>query len=178
MLQRPTKLLFTLLMFLPMAAHAHPGGSDGSHAFLQGVMHPLTGIDHLVFMLGLGFYAGFMGRRIAPRLGLVSMVAIIAGSAPWTFEIPSAAIESGVLASLALMGVALVYRRLLPVASVLPAAFMLSFVHGLAHGQTGYTGMDRAIFVAGLMLTSGVLFALASAKNPAFQNGAVADRTA
>jgi urease accessory protein len=178
MLQRPTRLLFTLLMFLPMAAHAHPDGSSGSHALLHGVMHPLTGLDHLVFMLGLGFYAGFMGRRVAPWLGLVSLAALIAGSAAWTFDIPSAAIEAGVLASLALMGVALFCRRLLPLASVLPATFVLSFVHGLAHGETGYTGMDRAVFATGLVLTSGVLFALASAKLSGLRNGFIAHRSA
>ena len=163
--------LSTVLLFLPMIAHAHGDGSAGAHALLQGLMHPLTGIDHLIFMLGLGFYAGYLGRRVAPWLGLVSFAAIIAGSAPRILDIPSAAIEAGVLASLALMGVALVYRRLLPVSSVLPAAFMLSFVHGLAHGDTGYAGMDRAIFIAGLVITSGALFALASARHPARQNG-------
>jgi urease accessory protein len=177
MLQRPPRLMFTLLMFLPLAAHAHPDGAAGSHALLQGVMHPLTGLDHLVFMLGLGLYAGFVGRRVAPWLGLLSLAAIITGAAPWTVDIPSAAIEAGVLVSLVLMGVALVYRRLLPVASVLPAAFMLSFVHGLAHGETDYIGMDRAIFIAGLVMTSGALFALASAKYTALKNGVAADRS-
>jgi urease accessory protein len=169
-------LLFTLLMLLPMAAHAHPDGPAGAHAFLHGAMHPLTGLDHLVFMLGLGFYAGFMGRRVVPWLGVVSMAAIIAGVAPWSFDIPSVAIEAGVLASLALMGVALAFRHVLPVVSVLTAAFMLSFVHGLAHGATGYAGMDRAIFATGLVLTSGVLFALASAKYPGLRNGFIAHR--
>ncbi len=44
------------LLLLPALALAHPGaGMSHAHdAFLTGLLHPLTGIDHLAAMLALG----------------------------------------------------------------------------------------------------------------------------
>lgn len=49
-----------LLSLLPTLAFAHPGhglmAADGSFSLsiLSGIMHPLTGFDHLMLALGMG----------------------------------------------------------------------------------------------------------------------------
>ena len=181
MLAKSPRILAALGMLLPVAAHAHPAEAGHTHAVLQGVLHPLTGIDHLVFMLALGIYAAHLPRKLCASMGVASMAAIILGAAPDSIGITTEVVESGVLASVALMGVALVSRRNVPAWMALPVAAVLSFLHGLAHAESGLDGVNRMEFIAGLVLTSGALFSVAallfrraSTKNPALQYGSAA----
>ena len=179
------RILAAMGMLLPIAAHAHPAEPGHTHAVLQGLLHPLTGLDHLVFMLALGIYAAHLTRRLGAGMGAASMAAIILGAMPQSIGLATEVIELGVLASLAVMGVALIARRNVPALVALPVATALSFLHGLAHAESGLDGVSRMEFIAGLVLTSGTLFAVAlllfrqiSLKNPALQNGPIAHRPA
>ena len=51
------KRIIALLALIPLAASAHVGADAGLHhgpAFIQGLVHPFTGLDHLVAMLMVG----------------------------------------------------------------------------------------------------------------------------
>ncbi len=50
-----TRLLTLASLFAAPAAFAHVGHMHGEHhSFMEGFIHPLTGLDHLVMLLGLG----------------------------------------------------------------------------------------------------------------------------
>ena len=56
-----SKPILTLLALTHAgAALAHPGDSDGAMA---GLMHPLTGIDHILAMLAVGLWGAQLGGR-------------------------------------------------------------------------------------------------------------------
>lgn len=135
-------------------------------------------------MLALGIYAAHLPRKLCIGMGAASMAAVIVGAAPQSIGLATEVIELGVLASLALMGVALISRRNMPAWMALPAAAALSLLHGLAHAESGLNGIDRMEFIAGLVLTSVALFSVAallfsrSAKDSALQNGSGANRAA
>ena len=129
-------------------------------------------------MLALGIYAAHLPRKLGASMGAASMAAIILGAVPQSIGLAAEVVELGVLASLALMGVALISRRHVPAILALPVAAVLSFLHGLAHAESGLAGVSRMEFIAGLVLTSGTLFAVAvllfrqvSLENPALQYG-------
>ena len=56
-----------------LAHHMMDGQLSATFAqgFLSGVGHPIIGIDHFLFIVGVGLLAGFMGRRLLPPLAFV-----------------------------------------------------------------------------------------------------------
>ena len=81
---KKTFALFLLMLALP--AFAHPG--HDSNPLQDGLLHPLTGLDHLLMLLGTGLGGGiphlvplaesdFIIASLGEELGLVGMFAIL-----------------------------------------------------------------------------------------------------
>ena len=104
-----------LLSLLPTLAFAHPGhelmAADGSFSLsiLSGIMHPLTGFDHLMLALGMGmlftqmhsFKKGFVALLIGLVTGFVLSLSV---------SLNSVFIEYGILLSIVLLTMALMSR--------------------------------------------------------------------
>jgi len=82
-----------------MAAHAHVG-HGATPGFTTGLLHPVTGIDHMIVILGVGMLAAQMRAGAAwalPVAFLVTMTvvaALTATGASWAWA------EYGVIASM------------------------------------------------------------------------------
>lgn len=57
---KKTFAVFLLMLALP--AFAHPG--HDSNPLQDGLLHPLTGLDHLLMLLGTGALAALTGRSL------------------------------------------------------------------------------------------------------------------
>jgi urease accessory protein len=68
-----------LLLLASGAASAHPGHGTGG-GILSGMLHPLTGMDHLFVILSFGLMTGLWAARKAGRL-IVGFVALFVASA-------------------------------------------------------------------------------------------------
>jgi len=69
------KRSITLVALLsPTAAFAHSGHSDGG--LLTGILHPITGLDHMAAMVAVGLWAALMGGKAMWRLPLAFMAAM------------------------------------------------------------------------------------------------------
>lgn len=104
-----------LLSLLPTLAFAHPGhglmAADGSFSLsiLSGILHPLTGFDHLMLALGMGmlftqmhsFKKGFVALLIGLVTGFVLSLSV---------SLNSVFIEYGILLSIVLLTMALMSR--------------------------------------------------------------------
>lgn len=104
-----------LLSLLPTLAFAHPGhglmAADGSFSLsiLSGMLHPLTGFDHLMLALGMGmlftqmhsFKKGFVALLIGLVTGFVLSLSV---------SLNSVFIEYGILLSIVLLTMALMSR--------------------------------------------------------------------
>lgn len=49
------------LALLSQGAEAHTGGGIAG-GFLSGVLHPITGWDHVIAMVAVGLWGAFLGR--------------------------------------------------------------------------------------------------------------------
>ncbi|HEX5513358.1 MAG TPA: HupE/UreJ family protein [Gammaproteobacteria bacterium] len=142
----------TLIGFSP-AVFAHPGhGLEGN--LLTGLLHPLTGLDHLLAMLAVGMYAAQRGDRslwAVPAM-FVSCAGLGAALAMTGFALPL--LETGIAASVLVFGLLLCLgaRLALPGGIALAAGFAL--FHGFAHGAAAPAG-------AGLSYALGFLTATA-----------------
>ena len=68
--------LAAALALAPTAAFAHPGIGD-AHGFMQGLAHPLGGLDHILAMVAVGIFAWQLGGRalwLVPATFIVVMM--------------------------------------------------------------------------------------------------------
>jgi urease accessory protein len=76
MKQHHLEVLFAgVLLALSLPAEAHTGHGV-AHDFRAGLLHPLLGIDHILVMIGVGLWAGWLGgvaRAWLPAVFLASM---------------------------------------------------------------------------------------------------------
>ena len=145
---------------LPALALAHPGhGVDGGavgslSSFTTGLLHPLTGLDHLLALLAVGLWSRQQRQGIVlPPVWLVLM-ALGASMAPVLPAIP--ALETSIAATVLLLGVLAAFALRVPAALSVATVGLCGFLHGLAHGQE-LSGMASG---AGFLLASAALMVL------------------
>lgn len=145
-------------VLMPVAAAAHPGHGAEGGTFLHGLLHPLTGPDHLLAMLAVGLWAALAGGRAAWRLPVGFVAALLAGFGLGSAGLPLPAVEPVILASVIVIGavVALAVRPPLGVALAMVALFGLA--HGHAHGTEG-PAAGLAAYAAGFTLATAGLHA-------------------
>jgi urease accessory protein len=147
--------LAAALLALAGTASAHTG--HGTHGFLSGIEHPF-GLDHLLAMVAVGVWsaAALQGARrwLGPLAFLGAMsVGALAGAAGFAMPL----VETGIAASVLLMGVMLAFVRQLPPALGLALIAVSASLHGLAHGSELPAGAGFASYAAGFLLTTAAL---------------------
>jgi urease accessory protein len=150
------RTLITLaLLTLSSAASAHTG--HGSSGFSTGLLHPFSGMDHLLAMLAVGLWAGQLGGQRIWQLPATFM-AMLTGGAFVGMMIPSLTlIEPGIAASVLILGLLIVSptKLALPVSFALTAAFGL--LHGYAHGSEMPSAAAPLAYAAGFLLATASL---------------------
>ena len=157
-----SKLILTLLaLTYGGAALAHPGHADGAMA---GLMHPLTGIDHILAMLAVGLWGAQLGGRAQWLLPASFVAFLAAGGALGMSGTALPMVEAGIVTSLLLLGLLIGFAVKL---KTLPAALIVggfAVFHGYAHGTEmpamgnawlyaqGFVAASAALHVAGLGL--------------------------
>jgi urease accessory protein len=130
---KPIRAVTSALLFIGTAAAvwAHPG--HGPHfGPLAGFLHPLTGWDHALAMIAIGFWAAQLG---APRLLPVTYLALLSvGMALGHWAGPISGVEQGVAASLLVLGLLIEGAVRLPNVVSLAMIALFALFHGLAHG--------------------------------------------
>ena len=159
-----------LLSLLPTLAFAHPGhglmAADGSFSLsiLSGMLHPLTGFDHLMLALGMGmlftqmhsFKKGFVALLIGLVTGFVLSLSV---------SLNSVFIEYGILLSIVLLTMALMSRyfnvalnqnhemSVKTVYKFLVIGFgALAMFHGAAHAIEVPANSNTAGFFTGMII--------------------------
>ncbi len=118
------------------AAWAHGQGLHNHNAdLIAGVLHPFSGLDHLLAMVAVGLWAVQQGGRALWVLPTSFVSAMAVGAAPGMSGAAFAGMEAGIALSVLSLGVlvAMHRRMFLPLAAALTALFAL--FHGVAHGQ-------------------------------------------
>ena len=152
----PRLLAGLLLMSLAMTASAH-SGEEGANGFLAGVMHPLTGFDHLLAMVAVGIWGATLGRPLIWVLPVAFPMLMVVGGVLGITGVPLPYIETGIAASVIVLGLAIAaaWRAPLPLAVAIVSVF--GVFHGYAHGAELPSAASPAAYVAGFVLCTGAL---------------------
>lgn len=151
-------------LLAPLPALAHPGG-DHVHGFTTGLLHPLTGLDHLAAMVAIGLWAGMLGGRLLWLLPAAFLGGMAAGGALGMGGMALPGVQAGILASVILLGALVGAAGRLPAALALPMVAAFGLLHGHAHGteavggafgyELGFIAATAALHGAGLLLAAG-----------------------
>jgi urease accessory protein len=147
-------VLAGLAVALPAAAH--PGHADSG--FTAGLLHPLTGLDHLLALLAVGLWS--REQRHGAVLPPVFLVLMALGAACAGAGLALPALETSIAATVLLLGGLAacapgLQRRVPPQVAVMVVG-VCAFLHGLAHGVE----LAGAASGAGFLLTSAALMTL------------------
>ena len=143
------------LVALASSAQAHAGhGADG---LASGLTHPLTGLDHLLAMLGVGLWAAQQGRRRTWLLPLCFLAVMAGGAALGAAGVALPFAERGIALSVLVLGVLVAGCVRLPTlaGALLVGAFAI--VHGHAHGAEMPAGAGAVAYASGFLASTALL---------------------
>lgn len=151
-----TALLTLVIAGLPATAFAHSGGS-ATHGFMNGLGHPISGIDHLLVMVAVGIFAAYLSGRalwLVPTtfvlmMGIGGMLSI--GSLPLPF------VEIGIAASVIVLGLSVAMRWSLPTVAAVGLVGFFAIFHGYAHMAEMPFDASRLQYAMGFMLATALL---------------------
>lgn len=149
------RLLLAALLLLPVSAYAHPGHGG----FVAGVLHPLSGLDHLAAMIAVGLLAARLagsGRWVLPA-GFV--LAALLGALLGFGGLALPALEPLIAISVVVLGGLLALRG---EAVRLPWLLALVMPWGLLHGNAHALEASGSphLLVAGFLLSTALLHAV------------------
>lgn len=154
--------------FIPSIAQAHAGQGLG-HGLEHGFAHPLSGMDHLVAMLAVGLWASQLGDKARWAVPATFVGVMILGWAAGAMGLSLPYVETGIAASVLVLGLLIAAAWKLPLAIGMLVAGIFAFFHGHAHGTemgTGVSGLAYALGFTGatiLLHAAGFALGLAAA---------------
>lgn len=148
--------LALVIVILPGAAAAHLDGSDAG--LLNGLLHPVFGLDHLIAMVSVGVVSVQLGGANIWRLPLAFVAAMTAGAVLGIEQVPLPHTELGIAASVLVLGVGiLVAHRGLPSWPILALVLLFGACHGHAHGLEIPKSISPALYTLGFVIGTAVL---------------------
>lgn len=150
------KILSALLLFgASSAAFAHPG--HGVSGFAAGVLHPFSGLDHLLAMVAVGLWAAQMGGRKIWLLPATFMTMLAFGAAiamQWQ-GLPM--VEAGIASSVLALGLLVALAARMPALFSISITALFGFCHGYAHGLELPASAAPFGYAAGFLLATALL---------------------
>ena len=148
--------LLVLAMSAPAYAHHPMGGVTPSNfveGLLSGIGHPLIGIDHLAFVIGIGLAASFLARGLIMPAFFIGATILGTGIHLLAVDLPIA--EAVIPASVLLLGAMIVTKRDLPTVLWAGLFAVAGIFHGYAYGEAiiGAEATPLVAYLGGFAVT-------------------------
>jgi urease accessory protein len=150
-------ILATTLLGAP-GAEAHLLGEQGA-GFAAGILHPLSGLDHLLAMLAVGIWAAQLGGRAVWAVPAAFVGAMLAGGLLAIAGIALPLVEPGILGSVMLFGLLIATAARVPTALGMAIVGLFALFHGHAHGTELPQAANPALYAAGFVIATATLHA-------------------
>jgi urease accessory protein len=181
----PRTLPLLLIFLLPSLAQAHPGAPGHTHGFSNGLLHPLTGLDHICAMVAVGLWAAQRGGRALWLVPLTFVSIMVVGGILGMGGVGIPYVEQGIAASVLVLGIFIAAAVRLPLAASMAIVGLFALFHGYAHGaEMPDTASGLAYGIGFVIATASLHFCgislglaaqkFASAKLIRFAGGAIA----
>ncbi len=115
-------------------ASAHTFGSEGA-GMVEGLSHPFLGLDHLLAMLAVGFWATQLGGGALWQVPLAFTLMMAGGAWLCHLDLGIAHVELMIAGSVLALGLMIAASVRLSTAVSVLAVSVFALFHGYAHGQ-------------------------------------------
>ncbi|MAR90477.1 MAG: HupE/UreJ family protein [Pseudomonadota bacterium] len=153
---RQSGKLCALFLLLPGIALAHTGTGTTS-GVLHGLMHPVQGLDHLLAMVAVGLWAAGQSRRALWVVPATFVGMMVMGSLLGFFGVAVPFVETGILASVLVLGLLLAGAFKLPLTVTGLIVGVFAVFHGVAHGAELPATTGATSYVAGFATATAAL---------------------
>ena len=154
------RILLLVLIMLPTIAVAHVesgSGINGSAGFITGMLHPVTGLDHVIAMIAVGLWGAQLGLPALWILPVVFPMVMALGGVAGAIGIGLPAVEMGIALSGLFLGAMVLFNVRIPLwAALIPVSFFAIF-HGHAHGTEMPNFAAPLLYAAGFVIATGLL---------------------
>ncbi len=169
-LLRPLAIAALLAVFGAAPAHAHTGtGLAGG--FVAGLLHPLSGMDHLLAMVSVGLWGAVLGRPLLVALPVIFPAMMAGGAMLGMFAVPVPPVEFGIALSVLMLGTAIATGLRPPVWLACAMVGLFALFHGYAHGRELPSAADPIGYSAGFVLSTGLLHVVGIAIGALYETG-------
>jgi urease accessory protein len=141
----------------PASAHSEAGVASG---FLTGLLHPISGIDHVVAMVAVGMWGAQLGAPAIWLLPITFPIVMAFGGLLGLLGVPLPGVEVGIAASGILLGTAVMTERRVPLYAAAALVGFFAIFHGHAHGSELPPGQSGLMYSMGFVVATGCLHAI------------------
>ena len=135
-------------------AHESEGLAGG---FINGLMHPVNGLDHVVAMVAVGLWGVFLGQPAIWLLPVVFPMVMAVGGVLGVVGIPIPAVETGIALSAIVLGLMVLFAARPPVAVAAIIVALFAVFHGHAHGTELPNAANALTYSLGFVIATGLL---------------------
>lgn len=135
-------------------AHTTTGVAGG---LASGFLHPLTGLDHMVAMVGVGLWGAQLGAPAIWLLPITFPIVMAIGGAMGVMHVPLAYEEIGIALSALVLGGVIAMRSRLPLPAAAVIVGIFAICHGYAHGLELPNAADPLAYGIGFVIATGLL---------------------
>ncbi|MGA8052877.1 MAG: HupE/UreJ family protein [Burkholderiales bacterium] len=155
-LRRATSLALALAPGFALA-HEETGQAAG---FLAGLVHPVSGMDHVLAMIAVGLWGAVLGPPAIWVLPVAFPMVMALGGLLGLLGIPVPGVEIGIAISAIVLGAMVLAEVRPPIwLAALIVAFFAVF-HGHAHGRELPEGTSALLYSLGFVVATGLLHAV------------------
>jgi urease accessory protein len=149
-------VLAAAAILAPGAALAHTGAGD-AHGFAHGLLHPVTGLDHVLAMVMVGVLAWQMGGTARWLVPAAFVALMAAGGALGIAGVAVPMVELGITLSVIVLGAVVALGLRAPVLAAVALVGAFAVFHGHAHGAEMPENAGGLAYGAGFMLGTALL---------------------
>ncbi|MEI9418896.1 HupE/UreJ family protein [Mesorhizobium sp. Cs1321R2N1] len=126
-------IIVIMLIAACVPAFSHVGGFEPC-SFAAGLVHPLSGLDHIMVMVAVGLWAALKGGRALWAWPATFVGFMVAGGTLGVAAIPVPLVEPVILISIVAFGLLVSAAVDVPTAAGAAIIAFFAFFHGHAHG--------------------------------------------
>jgi urease accessory protein len=141
----------------PALAHVEAGQATG---LLTGLLHPVSGLDHVLAMVAVGLWSAQLGAPAIWMLPITFPIVMALGGLLGLLGVPLPGVEIGIAASAILLGAAVMTERRLPLYAAAVLVGVFAVFHGYAHGTELPAGESGLLYSLGFVVATGGLHAI------------------
>jgi urease accessory protein len=149
----------SIIMSAPAAVFAHDGGHTVA-SLASGLMHPVSGMDHVLAMVAAGMLAEQLGAGSRWRLPGCFVALMLGGAAVGMSGMAISVLEFGIAASIIFFGLVVALPMNLHRSAIATGAGIFAALHGYAHGVEIPIGISGAGYSAGFVAATTLLIVL------------------